>query len=181
MNIPITYLQNFIDNPSNIEKILWNELDWIRHDKVPRSEYYINEKNVPYSYGVAKYQRTYFPQPLHEEILKIKNKLEDFCGFKFEVCFLNAYNNQSDCLGWHADDSPEMDDNRPIAIISLGVEREIWFKENNKEEVFKLLLNNGSLCLMNPGMQDTHKHRIPKASFSCGTRISLTFRGYKEV
>ena len=28
------------------------------------------------------------------------------------------------------------------------------------------------------GMQDTWQHRIPKASFQCGERISLTFRGY---
>ena len=181
MNIPITYLQHFIEQPTDVANVLWNELQWLRHDKVPRSEYYCNESNVVYKYGIEKYARTYLPQEWHPQILTIKAQLEEFTKIKFEVCFLNGYSDQSDHLGWHADDSPEMDDNRPIAIISLGVEREIWFKENNSEEVHKVLLQNGSLCLMHAGMQDTHKHRIPKASFTCGKRISLTFRGYKEV
>jgi alkylated DNA repair dioxygenase AlkB len=71
-----------------------------------------------------------------------------------------------------------MDDKRPIATISLGVEREIWFRPNNSTDITKVLLGNGSLCLMLPGMQETHQHRIPKAPFHCGERISLTFRGY---
>lgn len=103
----------------------------------------------------------------------------------FEVCFLNRYLDQSDHLGWHADDSPEMDDARPIAVISLGVEREIWFrpipvKGEPPQEVSKVRLGHGSLFLMHPGMQETHQHRIPKASSLCGERISLTFRGYTE-
>lgn len=80
-----------------------------------------------------------------------------------------------------------MDDDRPIAIVSLGVEREIWFRSilgtNSKPsygEIEKVILQHGSLCLMSPGMQDTHQHRIPKASFQCGERISLTYRGYKH-
>ncbi len=63
--------------------------------------------------------------------------------------------------------------------MSLGVEREIWFQPNPKNgTVQKLTLGHGSLCLMAPGMQDTWQHRIPKASFTCGERISLTYRGY---
>jgi alkylated DNA repair dioxygenase AlkB len=95
----------------------------------------------------------------------------------FDVVFLNGYKDQSDQLGWHADDSPEMDDNRSIAIISLGAEREIWFRKNGETLIHKLLLENGSVCLMLPGMQDTHQHRIPKANHAVGKRISLTFRG----
>jgi alkylated DNA repair dioxygenase AlkB len=203
MNTPIRYYPRFINNPDEAFKALWNELEWVRYDKVPRREYYCNDVSRPYKYGLAAYARTYDPQPWHPVILDIKNELEKFTGSKFEVCFLNGYENQSDHLGWHADDSPEMDDERPIAIISLGVEREIWFRPNPSiiEESIttdwlmstgmtieeartdlsipeKLKLENGSLCLMLPGMQDTHQHRIPKASFMCGERISLTFRGY---
>ena len=93
---------------------------------------------------------------------------------------MNRYLNQRDHLGWHADDSPEMDDERPIASISLGVEREIWFKpkDGDASTVEKVKLGNGSLCLMGAGMQKEFLHRIPKAGFLCGERISLTFRGY---
>jgi alkylated DNA repair dioxygenase AlkB len=40
----------------------------------------------------------------------------------------------------------------------------------------KLLLPHGSLCIMPPGFQQTHQHRIPKADRDVGVRISLTFR-----
>ena len=72
-----------------------------------------------------------------------------------------------------------MDDGRPIAIVTLGAEREIWFCPNeDRADISKVLLEHGSLCVMAPGMQDTHLHRIPKAGFECGPRISITFRGY---
>lgn len=179
--IPITYIPNFIENPNKILETLQNNLKWERRDDAPRSEYYCNDIKKPYIYGRGAGRRTYHVRPYHDDILAIRKKLEELTKCSFEVCFLNRYHNQSDHLGWHADDSPEMDDARPIATISLGVEREIWFRPlNNLPDVTKVKLENGSLCLMAPGMQDTHQHRIPKASFQCGERISLTFRGYVD-
>ncbi len=178
---PITYHPNFIDNPDAMLKALQTKLEWERRDDAPRCEYYCNDIASPYTYGNGTGRRTYLPRPYHDEILEIRKKLEAFTGTVFEVCFLNRYLNQSDHLGWHADASPEMDDARPIATISLGVEREIWFRPQGKEgreQITKQKLENGSLCLMLPGMQDSWQHRIPKASFQCGERISLTFRGY---
>lgn len=82
------------------------------------------------------------------------------------------------------DDSPEMCDKRPIAIISLGAERDIMFCEQSRVKDVpshtRLRLQHGSLCLMAAGMQDTHFHRITKAGFECGPRFSLTYRGYVE-
>jgi alkylated DNA repair dioxygenase AlkB len=178
---PITYIPGFVSEPNKVLERLQKELDWERRADAPRSEYYCNDFTEPYTYGNGTGRRTYYPRPYHPEVLAIRQKLEEVCGCKFEVCFLNRYMNQSDHLGWHADASPEMDDARPIATVSLGVEREIWFRPNgpeNTQNITKIKLENGSCCLMLPGMQDTHQHRIPKASFQCGERISLTFRGY---
>jgi alkylated DNA repair dioxygenase AlkB len=123
--------------------------------------------------------REYLPLPWHPAMLDMKSKLESHTLTSFEVCFLNGYENSKDQLGWHADNSDTMDDARPIAILTLGAEREIWFRENGNDETREsLVLGHGSLCLMAAGMQDTHEHRIPKAGFECGPRISLTFRGY---
>lgn len=181
-DLPVAYLPGFFPEADAIFQQLWNEQNWLRHDKVPRREYYSNDFPEPYTYGLKDYARTYHPQPYHPSVLAIRKKIEDWTGTRFEVCFQNGYEDQSDQLGWHSDDSPEMDDDRPIAIVSFGVEREIHFREignkSNSEGVTKLKLGHGSLCLMLPGMQDTHQHRIPKASFMCGARISLTFRGY---
>lgn len=185
MDAPIIYLPNAIPNPDAV----FNELKTLNWEQrqAPRQEYYCNDFGKPYVYGRGEYARKYFPQPYTAGILIARHISEALAGCVFEVCFLNRYLNQKDQLGWHADDSPEMDDNRPIGIVSLGVEREIWFRPKpqlgrEKIEVApqKLKLGHGSLCIMRPGMQDTHQHRIPKASFLCGERISLTFRGYVQ-
>jgi alkylated DNA repair dioxygenase AlkB len=194
MNAPVTYIPNFVPNPDEAFARLRDELSWERREDAPRCEYYSNDFPAPYFYGKNAGRRRYDPRPYHEAVLAIRKKLEEHFGCKFEVCFLNRYLNQSDHLGWHADDSPEMDDARPIITVSLGVEREIWFRETKAAEksmapleygmppflptVEKLLLGHGSMASMAPGMQKTHQHRIPKSSRQCGERISLTFRGY---
>lgn len=183
MNTPITYDKSFLTNAesTNAFNSLWSDLAWLRHGTTPRKEYYCNEIAVPYAYKAGAGMREYQPQEWHPVLSGIKARLEHACNVKFEVAFLNGYEDARDHLGWHADDSPEMDDARPIAIVTLGAEREIWFRANdNKDNVTKLLLNHGSLCLMAPGMQDTHQHRIPKCDRICGPRISITFRGYVQ-
>lgn len=190
---PITYINNFIENKDEIFLKLKNDLNWERRQDAPRCEYYCNDLNLPYSYGEGRGLRIYNPQPFHSSIIEIRKKIENFLNLRFEVCFLNRYLNQRDWLGWHTDDSPEMDSCRPIVIISLGVERFIEFKNindignNNKTSV---LLEHGSACIMHAGMQEKWYHKIPKASFITinakysnlhnGERISLTFRGYKN-
>lgn len=176
---------------------------------------------VPYTYGTAPFDRTYESQPTHAVIEAIRKKVKEELfkiygkNFAMDVCFLNGYEDSSDQLGWHADDSEEMDDESPIVIVSLynlknitdkkkKYAREIWFRPSichvckvkigekhgifcsvapaefipHPADVEKLELETGSMTIMEPGMQDSHQHRIPKASFACVERISLTFRTY---
>lgn len=177
--VPISYEAGFIADADAAFSELWNGLAWERREGTPRREFYANDAGADYTYGVGAGRRTYKPAAWHERMLAIQFAIEKVTGTKFNVCFLNGYENSRDSLGWHSDDSFEMDDARPIAIVSLGAAREIWFcPKNDKTDVTKLTLASGSLCLMAPYMQDTHMHRIPKAGFECGPRISLTFRGY---
>jgi alkylated DNA repair dioxygenase AlkB len=190
MKAPVTYIPNFVKNPDAALARVRDELQWERRTDVPRSEYYCNDSPKPYVYGRDRGRRLYEPRPYHDVIRAIRWDLEVHTGHVLDVCFLNMYLDQSDQLGWHADDSPEMDDARPIVTVSLGVEREIWFRPKDSPKppsgaadpnIEKLKLGHGSAAIMAPGMQDAWQHRIPKASFQCGVRISLTFRGYVEV
>lgn len=184
MAAPIEYIPDFFASCKDELFLSLQTLDW-EHREAPRQEYYCNDFPEPYRYGKGKGVREYLPRPYTDTIRAIRRDIERKTGTVFEVCFLNRYMNQKDQLGWHADNSPEMDDARPIAIVSFGVEREIWFRPTPVPEMLAprpvpevLKLGHGSLCLMSAGMQDTWQHRIPKASFECGERISLTFRGY---
>lgn len=150
MRAPVTYKEDFLHIPNFFKDILWNSLDWEQRD-APRMEYYCSLAGNPYTYGSGPGRRTYEPRPVTKELQEIWTLAEQFCGVKFELLFLNGYENERNQLGWHADDSPEMDDARPIAVVSLGAEREIWFKPQGSkglDEVDKLLLKNGSICVM---------------------------------
>lgn len=179
LSAPVAYIPEFVVDADTAFARLRDELDWARRDSTPRMEYYSNDIAVPYAYGEGRGRRSYEPKPWHPVVMAIRKQLMAHAGLTFEVCFLNYYTDQTQHLGWHADDDDTMDDTRPIAVVSLGVEREIWFRLQDEKGVHEAVtLGHGSLCLMAPGMQDTHHHRIPKAGFECGGRISLTFRGF---
>ena len=157
-------------------------MDWKKIGSTPRREYYCNDVAVSYTYGRGAGVRTYEVQPWTPVLLAIKRATEKKLGVALEVCFLNGYEDSRDQLGWHADDSPEMDDARSIAIVSLGAAREIYFCPiADRSNIKRLKLASGSLCVMPAGMQDTHLHKIPRAGFECGPRVSLTFRGYARA
>lgn len=157
---------------------VWATFPWEQRD-APRRECFFSSIGEPYSYGSGAGRRTYYPKASPELLVSLTEDAQRTCATEFELCFVNGYENERQHLGWHADDSPEIDDDRPIAVMSLGASREIWVKPIGAgfEEVEKILLPSGSLFVMAAGMQDTHLHRIPKHPQPCGPRVSLTWRG----
>lgn len=174
---PITYVPGFIEYPDEVFTALERDISWERRPDAPRRECWMSRLGEPYTYGRGAGQRTYYPRAVPALLADITARLEEKTGTPFEGCFVNCYDGPRDHLGWHADDSPEIDSARPIAVISLGSMRRIEFRENGTPDKHAVLLEPGSLLLMHAGMQSTHQHRIPKHGASCGPRISLTFRG----
>jgi alkylated DNA repair dioxygenase AlkB len=207
MTAPVAYIPKYVGRYGVVEDI-WKTIPFERRSSpprvvgeelvlVPRHECWMNEFDMPYAYGKGAGERTYIPV---ERWPNIAREIQWFLYLEhkvhFEGCFINGYENGRDHLGWHADDSPYIDHTKPIAIVTFGAEREIWFRKNKEPlsdpiydgflaefttpqpdpVVEKLVLEHGSLCLMAPGMQQTHQHRIPKASSEKGPRISLTYR-----
>jgi alkylated DNA repair dioxygenase AlkB len=196
MDAPVTYEEYFIGPGESrlMFQILWNTLAWEQRPTAPRREYWHNTFDRPYTYGSGDGVRTYEPQPNHELIEVVRQHLLDRTGIFYEGCFLNGYATGKDALGWHADDDPGIDHSRPIAIVSLYEDgdcmfgtkakgaaqpREIYFREGREGVIEKLTLGQGSLAVMQPGMQQTHFHKIPRAGAITCPRISLTFRGLK--
>lgn len=191
LTAPVEYIPDIFDGAAYTAdaafETLSTQLDWERRDGVPRSEFYMNDHDAPYTYGTGEFARTYTRRPWHLVALDVRHILEARYACAFDVCFLNMYHDERDQLGWHADDSPEMDPERPIVTVSLGAVREIQFRRapdpagprphRSFHDAF-LTLAHGSAAVMLPGMQQEWQHRIPKSSAKCGTRISLTYRGY---
>lgn len=183
MSAPVTYIAEFLvgDAATQAYLTLRDELAWERRDTAPRSEYWTNTFGRPYTYGRGKGERTYESQPSHAIIDFLRDEIAAAHGPSLEGCFLNYYHDGSDALGWHADDDPGIDHDRPIAVITVGAGREIQFKSqvpgSHPQSQF---LAPGSLLLMHPGMQQTHYHRIPRVDGMTEGRISLTYRGLVE-
>lgn len=170
------------DNYSKLSiETLRDEIAWWKRTDT-RLEYFMADNKLSYSYGSGNGIREYWSESYHPLVKEVQNKLNDEFGAAYNVCFLNRYDDQKMHLGWHADDSPNVDADHPIAVISVGAEREIWTRPNGATGVVppedRYLLKSNSLFIMPAGYQRTNQHRIPKCDRACGCRISLTFRRY---
>lgn len=160
-----------------------------------RLECFMSVSDKTYTYGSGLGVRTYTPVPYSDVTRNIQRQLNfavfrsdmfgrypDEVELRYNVCFLNRYDNAKMQLGWHSDDSPGMDHEHPIAVVSFGQPREIWWREIGYKGVVpkeqRQLLEHGSVFVMPPGFQRLYQHRIPKGDREMGTRVSLTFRHY---
>jgi len=186
LNLPdsnIRYYPDFMDNllADDYFTLLKNNIAWQQDDikvfgKVyaqPRltALYANNEK--PYSYSNI----TMTPHAFTKELQKIKEKIESISNCEFTTCLLNLYRDGKDSNGWHADNEKELGQNPSIASVSLGAHRSFHLKHNNIPDLkHKILLEHGSLLLMQDETQHFWKHQIPKMAKPIGERINLTFR-----
>ncbi len=107
----------------------------------------------------------------------VKEKIEQFSQKSFNCVLLNYYRNGQDSMGWHADDEPELGQNPVIASLSLGMTRRFMLKhKKDKTLKYNMLLNSGSLLLMQGSTQHHWLHQIPKTKSFANPRLNLTFR-----
>jgi alkylated DNA repair dioxygenase AlkB len=160
---------------------IFEETPWVRV-RDARAECFMATEPTTYTYGTPPHATTYTSVSFHPAVSWIRTVLNACHDAKYNVCFLNRYDNEQNQLGWHSDDSPGMDLDHPIAVVSFGEPREIWVREKGASGVVptedRYLLERGSLFVMPAGYQRTHQHRIPKGSRKMGARVSLTFRHY---
>jgi alkylated DNA repair dioxygenase AlkB len=162
---------------------LMHSLDW-RVDQLymfgklittKRKVAWVGDEGCSYTYSGVKKE----PQPWTPELSRIKCTLEEIAQRTFNSCLLNLYHDGSEGMGWHSDDEPELDQNAPIASLSLGGERTFSFKHKTDKTKASLLLENGSVLLMHAPTQEFWHHSLVKTSRPVGPRINLTFRAIK--
>ena len=142
------------------------------HQQPRLTALYGNEEKS-YSYSNIKMQ----PHPWNLLLQKIKSQIESVSDTNFTTVLLNYYRDGKDSNGWHADDEKELGVNPIIASVSFGAERTFQLKHNwDKTQKKSILLEHGSLLIMQGTTQHFWKHQIPKTSKAIGSRINLTFR-----
>lgn len=168
-----SYLESFRKN------VRWQQDDISIFGKTyaqPRLTALYGNNGKPYSYSNITMQ----PYEFTSDLLEIKKRIETKTKAIFTTCLLNLYRDGNDSNGWHADNEKELGVNPVIASITLGQERFFHLKHRTqKERKHKLLLEHGSLLLMEGETQHQWLHQIAKTKKPIGERINLTFRVIK--
>lgn len=162
--------------------ILLNEIEW-RQETIqvwgkshlqPRLTAWHADPGTEYSYsGINLQAKNWTPT-----LLKIKDDIGVATGRQFNSVLLNLYRDQSDSMGWHSDDEPELGKNPVIASLSLGATRSFKLKHKTRsdQKILSIALAHGSLLLMAGSTQHHWLHGIAKQSQTIAPRINLTFR-----
>ena len=189
LNLPdaeIIYYTHFFNKKEAdvIFEQLANEVPWQQDDirvfgKIhpqPRLTALFGNEGKSYSYSNIKMH----PHLWNPLLQKIKSYVESVTNTNFTTVLLNQYRDGKDSNGWHADDEKELGINPIIASLSFGAERTFQLKHNfDKTQKKSIILEHGSLLVMQGTTQNFWKHQIPKTSKAIGSRINLTFRVIK--
>lgn len=182
----IYYLPTYLEKESawNLFHFLLQKLPW-KQEKIrifgkwvnePRLTCWMGDKGAIYEYsGNVRKPIEWLP-----EIFKIKKELENFTGTPFNSVLCNLYRDGNDSNAWHKDNEKELGTDPQIASLSLGENRIMEFRSNDKQEKLKVLLEHGSLLFMGLGSQVYYFHQIPKHKYLDKPRINLTFRHVKQ-
>lgn len=126
----------------------------------------------PYNYSGISYPTTAWPVALE----RVVDALERRLGFRPNNCLANYYPTGDATMGFHSDSVAELVPGTGVAIVSLGAERVLRFRNIADRLILRdYPLPSGSLLYMPAAVQAEWKHAVP-AQPDCGPRISLTFR-----
>jgi alkylated DNA repair dioxygenase AlkB len=164
----------------NLHQNLIDHIQW-RQDKIkifgklidqPRLTAFYGDTDKGYSYSGIVMK----PIDWNEDLLFIKNRVEEIAKINFTSVLLNYYRDGKDSMGWHSDDEKELGQNPVIGSVSFGESRVFQMRHKIRKERVDIPLTNGSILLMRGATQHFWQHQIPKSSKQLQSRINLTFR-----
>ena len=161
-------------------EILMNNIAWQQDEVIIFGKKIITARKMQWyaatevEYEYSKVKRT--ARIFTEELVRLKNIVEEKTGATFNSCLLNLYHDGNEGMGWHSDGESSLVHNAPITALSFGAERKMLFKNKASKENVSVFLENGSLLLMGKDSQTNWLHSIPKTKKVSKPRISLTFR-----
>jgi alkylated DNA repair dioxygenase AlkB len=114
--------------------------------------------------------------PMHPLLVPLCAAVEQHLGFHPTNCLLNYYETGRSTMGFHSDVTYNLADGTGVAIVSLGAERTLTFRNKASIDLkVGFTLPHGSLLYMTQLTQDYWTHAVKKSETD-DARISLTFR-----
>ena len=133
----------------------------------------------PFSYTYSN--STKFALPWIEELVELKQIVEEKTGHRFNSCLLNLYHSGEEGMAWHSDGEKDLLKNGAIGSLSFGAERKFSFKHKRNHQSSSVLLQHGSLLVMKGETQRHWLHRLPPTKKVDAPRINLTFRTIQQT
>lgn len=163
---------------------LLENIDWKNDEAVIFGKRIITKRKVAW-YGEKPFKYTYSNTtksalPWTDELLVLKELVEDKTGETFNSCLLNLYHNGTEGMAWHSDGEKDLKKDGAISSLSFGAERKFSFKHKQNKETVSLVLQHGSLLVMKDSTQTYWLHRLPATKKIIQPRINLTFRSIIE-
>lgn len=176
--------QNFFDKKTSDRFFseLSNDINW-QQDKIRIFGKEVNLPRLTAWYGDPGKSYTYSgitmnPDPWSQNLLAIKERIEETVRVNFNSVLANLYRNGQDYVSWHSDDEKELGKNPIIASVSFGATRRFLLRHRSNKDLktVDLSLGHGSLLIMKGSTQHYWKHQVPKTAKVKTERINLTFR-----
>ncbi|TDK65284.1 alpha-ketoglutarate-dependent dioxygenase AlkB family protein [Sapientia aquatica] len=160
--------------------VLLRDIEWKNDEAIIFNKHIITKRKVAW-YGDRQFAYTYskttkLALPWTQELLELKLLAERLSGATYNSCLLNLYHDGSEGMAWHSDDEQSLGPNTVIASISLGATRKFAFKHKRSKETHSLILEHGSLLVMQGATQTHWLHRLPPTTTVSQARVNLTFR-----
>jgi alkylated DNA repair dioxygenase AlkB len=167
------YIPNFIINNDFLFSYLKKNIDWCEDIKSRKTASF----GLPYNYSNTFYLESNIPDIFVDFFSDLKCEI----GFTPNNVLLNFYSNGASKMGYHSDNIDILENKTGVAIISLGSERIIRFKNKLTNEIIDFILEPGSLFYMNQNTQKKYVHSILKSNNDVSERISITLRKIKII
>lgn len=163
---------------------LLNNIEWKNDEAVIFGKRIVTKRKIAW-YGNKPFQYTYsnttkLALRWIDDLLILKEMVEQKTGDRFNSCLLNLYHTGSEGMAWHSDGERDLQKNGAIGSLSFGAERKFSFKHKKTQETVSLVLQHGSLLVMKDVTQTYWLHRLPPTTTVSKPRINLTFRTIVE-
>ncbi|MGK0315049.1 MAG: alkylated DNA repair dioxygenase AlkB [Saprospiraceae bacterium] len=160
--------------------LLINNINWQNDQAMMFGKLIITKRKVAW-YGSKEFSYTYSKVtktalPWTNELLELKELIEQKTGETFNSCLLNLYHSGEEGMAWHSDGEKDLKKYGAIASMSFGADRKFAFKHKDSKETVSQILEKGSLLVMKGTTQENWLHRLPPTKKVKSPRINLTFR-----
>ena len=151
----------------------WREYEMPMYDKIvtaPRMISWHQDKKD----GIPSGNAPEFTADLN----KMRQRVEEQTGLKFNAVLLKLYRNGSDGVSWHSDKIDKSGINPIIASVTFGETRMFRLRHKFRKDVpqLEIPLYHGSFLIMAGKTNSFWEHAVPKTAKEVLPRINLTFR-----